>query len=357
MDLPIIQKASKYKDLTIKVLSVVGGIAIIAGVVWVGARGLVLFPSVGSALATAVASVQSLFIPAERIIVSTVDSQIVVNKPFTLTWEHRGKDTEGSYTFVYECTDGVHLVRRVASTDTTLFCNTPTPLTDGRNEITLVPVGTVDGIATVSVSIRFTENDSPFVSQEGTLSLLVQDAYLDTATSTTTTTTTTTTTSTSTQPTPTATGVVTGSVGQTITVPVIVPPFSDPNGKPDLAPRVIALGLVDTKTGSFTETNDIPYKLPSGKRGAIKFEIRNDGTKESGKWKFEIALPTSPSYTYTSTSQQSLFPGDRIEYVIGFDRIKNADEDDYRIEVDPTDSVTESNEKNNVKTGVVEIDR
>ena len=350
MELLSVPKQPKYKDLTIKVLSVIGGIAIVAGVLWVGARGLVLFPNVGSALATAVASVQSLFIPAERIVVSTVDNQIVVRKPFTLTWEHRAKKVDGSYTLSYECIDSVHLARRSAGTDTTLFCNTPTPLTDGENSVTLVPVGTVNGVATVSVTVHFTPNDTIGVSREGTLSLLVQDEYLDTATSTTTTTATTTT-STSTQ-----TTVVT-PVGQTISIPVITPPFSDPNGKPDLAPRVIAFGLVDTKTGKFTEVDEIPHKLPSGKRGAIQFEIRNDGTKESGKWKFEIALPTSPSYTYKSTNQQSLFPGDRIEYVIGFDSVKNADKDNYRLEADPSDGVDESNENNNVKTGYVAIDR
>lgn len=353
MELLSVPKQPKYKDLTIKVLSVIGGVAIIAGVVWVGARGLVLFPNVGNALATAVASVQSLFIPAERIIVSTVDNQIVVRKPFTLTWEHRSKKADGSYTLSYECVEGIHLARRATGTDTTLFCNTLTPLTDGENSVTLVPVGTVDGVATISVSIRFTENDGAGVPREGTLSLLVQEEYLDTATSTTTTTTTATTSS----PTQSSTPTASTPVGQTVSVPVTIPPFSDPNGKPDLAPRVIAFGLVDTKTGKFTEVDEIPYKLPSGKRGAIQFEIRNDGTKESGKWKFEIALPTSPSYTYTSTNQQSLFPGDRIEYVIGFDSVRKADKDNYRLEADPTDGVDESNENNNTKTGYVTIDR
>lgn len=355
MELLSVSKQPKYKDLGIKVLSVIGGIAIIAGVVWVGARGLVLFPNVGSTLANAVAGIQALFIPAERIVVSTVDSQIVVNKPFTLTWEHRGKDTEGSYTLMYGCADDVHLARRVAGQNTTLFCNTPVPIMENETEMTFVPVGVVSGATTVSISIRYTENNSSVVSQEGVLSLLVQDAYLDTATSTTTTTTSgTTTTQTTTQTTGGSTGT---AVGQTITVPVAVSPFSDPNGKPDLAPRVIAFGLVDAKTGKFTEVDEIPYKLPSGKRGAIKFEIRNDGTKESGKWKFEMELPTSPAYTYSSKEQQTLFPGDRIEYVIGFDRVRRADEDDYRIEVDPSDKIDETNERNNRVSGTIEIDR
>lgn len=348
MELFFIPKQPKYKDLGIKALSVLGGLTLIAGVVWVGARGLVLFPNVESALATAVASVQSLFIPAERIVVSTVDSQIVVNKPFTLTWEHRNKSAEGSYTFSYECSDVVHLARRVAGTDTTLFCNTPLSLTADEKEITLVAVGGVTGVVTIPVSVRFTENNSSIVSREGTRTLLVQDTYFDTATSTTASvvsgTTTATTTATNTNP-----------IGQTITVPITVPPFSDPNGKPDLAPRVIAVGLVDTKTGVFTEVDDIPHTLPTGKRGAIKFEVRNDGTKETSDWKFEVALPTSPDYTYTSATQQSLFPGDRIEYVIGFDRVRNADTDSFRIEVDPKGSVNESNESNNIKTGTITI--
>jgi hypothetical protein len=354
MELFFIPKQQKHKDLGIKALSILGGLTLIAGVVWVGARGLVLFPNVGSALATAVASVQSLFIPAERIVVSTVDSQIVVNEPFTLTWEHRSKKTDGSYTLSYECVDGVHLARRITGIDSTLFCNTPLPLTPDEKEITLVAVGEVDGVVTIPVSIRFTENNSSIVSREGTLSLLVQDAYLDTATSTTTSVVSGTSTQTTVTP---GTSSAQGSIGQAITIPITVPPFSDPNGKSDLVPRVIAVGLVDVKTGAFTEVDEIPYKLPTGKRGAIKFEIRNDGTKETDDWKFEVALPTSPDYTYTSTNQQSLFPGDRIEYVIGFDRVRNTDTDTYRIEADPKDTVDESNERNNSETGAITIDR
>ncbi len=347
MELLSAPKKSAYKETAFKVLSVIGAVAVIAGVAWVGFRGLSLFPNAKTFLANAVAGLQSVFVPADRIVISTVDSQIVVNKPFTLTWEHRGKDDEGSYVFSYECRDNVFLARRADGTQTTIFCNTQVPLRADEQELALIAIGNVDGVIEVPVHVTFTENNLTAPSLRGDATLLVQDAYLDTATST---------------------DVVTpqsGTVGTTntpvvpqyTTVPVVTQPFSDPNGEPDLAVRVLGYGLVNTKTGVFTKEDEIPQDLPSGKRAAIQFEVINLGTKESGKWEFEAELPTSPAYTYHSDKQQTLFPGDKIVYTIGFDRVRNADEDNYVITADPDKDIAESNERNNSVDGEVEIDR
>jgi hypothetical protein len=351
MELLQAPKNFKHKDITLKVLSVVGGIAVVAGIVWVGVRGLTLFPNIGTLLANAVASVESIFIPAERIVVATVDSQIVVNEPFTLTWDHREKKDDGSYTLSYECRDNLFLARRANGTQTTLFCNTQIPILENEKEISLIAIGTVDGFTELPVAVAFKRNNQPIASLRGEATLLVQDTYLDTATSTdadilTPTSTSSTPSTSSPQPhTP------------TVTVPIVTPPFSNPNGKADLAVRVLGYGLVDKTTGVFTARTEIPQDIPSGKRAAIKFEIVNLGTKETGSWKFEAELPTSPAFTYTSNNQQSLFPGDKIQYTIGFDSVRDANQDDYTITADSTDKVTESNEKNNIVEGTVKIDR
>lgn len=348
MELLSAPKTNSYKEITLKVLSVVGAVAVIAGVAWVGFRGLSLFPNAKTFLANAISGLQSVFVPADRIVISTVDSQIVVNKPFTLTWEHRGKDNDGSYVFSYECSDDVFLARRDNGTQTTIFCNTQVPVPADEKEIALIAVGDIDGVIEIPVRITFTENNLTAPSLRGDATLFVQDAYLDTATSTDTV-----------SPNNSTGGQTTNTtvVPQHTTVPVVTQPFSDPNGEPDLAVRVLGYGLVNTRTGAFTEEDEIPYDLPSGRRAAIQFEIINLGTKESGTWKFEVELPTSPSYTYDSDRQQSLFPGDKIVYTIGFDRVRNADEDDYTITADPDRDIAESNERNNSVDGEIDIDR
>lgn len=338
----------RTKDTAVRVLSVVGGIAVLAGVVWVGMQGFRVLPNARETLANAFVSVQSFFSPAERIVLSLVDSQAVVEEPFTISWEHRGKTTDGSYSFFYGCSDDVHL----ALADDTVFCNTELPILSTDTSLRLTAYGDIVGVTAIPVEVRFRENDETVISERGELTIAIQDVRLDDATST------------STEPTATTTPVtpVTSSTGSPQAgVPQYITtttgPVSDPNGKADFTVRVIAYGLVDKNSGAFTEKDEIPRDLPSNKRGAIKFVVENVGTKLSGEWVFEAALPTSPSYTYKSKDQDSLYPGDKIEFIIGFDKIKNADEDDYRIEVDSKDEVNESNENNNVKTGEIEIDR
>lgn len=324
---------------------VFGLLVILFAVVWVGMQGFENRATVTKALANAVAGIQAFFTPSERIVISIVDSQIVVNEPFTLVWEHRGKDTDGSYVFSYDCKEGVYLSRKgETNLDDTLFCNTDIPLLDSETELILTAHGSVLGVVELPVHIAYTENGSQRVNLTGDAVLGVQDERFDDATSTE---------ATDTVLTPT-TPAQTPGTPTTVTIPVV----STPNlyGKADLTVRVLGYGLVDNSSGAFEEMNEIPRSLPSGKRGAIRFEVVNIGTNVSGEWRFEAELPTSPSYTYKSDDQQTLFPGDKIVYTLGFNKVRRSDEDTYRIEVDTQDDVSESNENNNVANGTVQID-
>ncbi len=335
----------RAKESIMRVLSVVGGIAILAGVVWVGMQGFRVLPNARESLANAFVSVQSFFSPAERIALSLVDSQVVIEEPFTLSWEHRGKTDDGSYSFFYGCNSDIHL----ALADDTVFCNTELPILSTDTSLRLTAHGTVTDVTMIPVEIRFRKNNEPTISERGELTIAVQHERFDDATSTSpvaqTETSETSSNTTNTNP-------VTNTQQTIVTGPV-----SNPNGTADLSIRIIGFGLVDKNSGAFTEKDEIPRDLPSNKRGAIKFVVENIGTKLSGTWAFEAALPTSPSYTYKSAKQDSLYPGDKIEFIIGFDKLKNADHDDYRIEIDSKNEVKESNENNNVKTGEIDINR
>lgn len=328
------------------VLRGAGLLVILAAIVWVGFLGFKNAPSVGRVLSSALAGIQSLFTPAERIVISVVDNQIVVNEPFTLTWEHRGKDTDGSYTFSYECRDDVHLTRKGDDgLFDTVFCNMPLPILADDTLLTLTAAGEVNGVIDIPVRVSYTENNSVAPAREGVAILSVQETRFDDATSTTTT-----------DDTALDAPLVPVQPSRPVTyVPAVTTP--DLFGKADLTVSVLAYGLVNTKTGEFEAVDEIPYNLPSGKRGAIQFEVQNIGTNVSPEWRFEAELPTSPSYTYRSDDQQALFPQDRIVFTIGFTKVRKADEDTYRIEIDSENDVDESNENNNVETGSVQIDR
>lgn len=136
-------------------------------------------------------------------------------------------------------------------------------------------------------------------------------------------------------------------------VPVKVPVAL--SGLPDLTVEITAIGYLRTSdTDSFVRSNEVP----DNKRGAVKFAIINRGTNTSGTFKFDAKLPTtSSSFTFTSGKQQSLKPGDRIDYVLGFDRAKSGNDREIRITVDADRDVRESNESNNTDTDTVDIEK
>ncbi len=137
-------------------------------------------------------------------------------------------------------------------------------------------------------------------------------------------------------------------VGGSVAVP------QAPYGKADLAVSVISVGYLNSAdTDSYRANSEVP----DGKRGAIKFVVTNVGTNVSGTWKFKAEIPTSPSYTFTSPTQKSLNPGDKIEYVLGFDKTKEGNDRRITITVDSGKDVSESNENNNDASREVDIEK
>ena len=365
------QMSQTSKDTAKQALRALVALVFIVAIVWVAMQSFRVLPGVKQFFANAFVSVESFFSPAERITLRVVDSQVVVDTPFTLTWEHAGRKGDGSYIMSYECREDLYLAR-VGSGDSesTLFCNTDIPLLHSDTTLSLVAHGDLEGVEQVPFTVRFSRNGTSVVTEEGTINILVQDSRFNAGTSTTATSTDATGDNDDDEDDDTAPSSGTGSTGGTgtvkprpgtptyTTVPVVTQPQSDPNGQADLVVRVIAVGLVDRNDGDFSERDEIPEDLPSGRRAAIKFEIENRGTKKTGDdWNFTVKLPTSPSFTYTSPSQPDLYPGDKVEYIIGFDKLVNRDEANYTIEVDPRDEVDESNERNNDITREIEIDR
>ena len=113
-----------------------------------------------------------------------------------------------------------------------------------------------------------------------------------------------------TQPKPTYTQAPTVGAGYTYTP--AAQPVAQLYGYPDLAVRILSV-------------------VPQGSRYAMQFEVSNIGTNSAGTgWNFNAQLPLDPTYTYHSGPQQTLRPGDKIVYTLGFDapRYNYRDRDD-----------------------------
>jgi hypothetical protein len=243
------------------------------------------------------------------------------------------------------------------------FCNVPFNFVNANNSITLTAFSDKNRFVDVTVYVDFTPNgaNQPTISGKATLTLT--NAALGSSPSVGTTPPTPATPTPSTPSTPvTPTTPTTPSVPSTptpgtptntvITIPGSGAPISNPNGYVDLVPRIIEVGVVDKTTGAFTASS-----TPSrSQRIAVRFAVENLGTKTSNQFAFNAVLPTLPLFIYSAPMQQELRPKDRIEFTVGFDSFDINSNGQFIVNVDPTGSIQEKNEENNiVKFTIVSI--
>ncbi|MDB5264462.1 MAG: hypothetical protein JWN64_33 [Parcubacteria group bacterium] len=205
------------------------------------------------------------------------------------------------------------------------------------------------GAAAVYLSTVFTGNDDKDpdlqVVDPGTSISFGDDTASSTpATSTPDTTTTTTTTVPATTAGTQTTTTTTVGGGQVSTAPLY--------GQADLAIENMTVGYCTSNSpDSFVRSSSVP----NGEYGGISFTTINRGTNISGRYEFKAVLPTSPSLTYTSPSQQSLRPGEHIDSKLCFTRPRDGDDRKISIELDSEHDVNESNENNNSDSATINI--
>ncbi len=282
--------------------------------------------------------------PSERLLVYSDQERIKSGDKIMLTWSHRGGKTEGSYALSFPCLDGISVKMKLASgTEETLLCDIPYTLSETAELVTLAPFSKASSTVAVPFSISFTplQGEKPSVSGSATVS--IENGGEDTGeaappdnsgerVSTP-----------NTQPTA---GVSTEHVyyvGTTTEVRAY--------GKTDLAPKILDVGVLDTITNQFTATTT----LHATDRIAVRFQVENVGTANSGTWNFNAMLPTAPAHTFVSENQQTLSPGEHIEYTLGFDSFDQNGDGRFALTVDPANAVNEVSETNNVVTTTIHI--
>jgi len=329
----------KFKNPIIKILAVIGAVAILSLGGFLTITVLTKVPRILTNLTAQVVSITQNFIPAERIVLTLDNENPRDGDGVILTFEHLSKKEDGSYSFFYECKEGVRLEREVNSQNEIIFCNTPYNFVNSNNTISFRVFSTKSQLIDVPLSINFVKNNSDRISKRGKAVLRVNNDSVQEG----------------------GTILVVGNRGESTTrreagekieettlfndSTEVISGTSDPNGMVDLRPKILEVGEIDRTTNEFTATSSIEF----GKRGAVKFEIENIGTKASGSWTFNVVLPTFPAHIYHSKSQTPLLPGDRIEYTIGFDSIRSdGAPNTIVVNVDPISSIKESDETNNI---------
>ncbi len=346
-----------------RVLAILGFIAILGVGMWGSVQIARAVPNAFSAIAAAIVSITSIFVPADEIITVTTPSLSVESgKEVTLSWEHAEKSVAGSYTFRYNCADGVYFTSpAVNGSQQTIYCNVPFNFVNAGDSIVITPVSEKNRFIDIEVFVDFTPNGASTATVTGGTVLTVVNEKVSSSPTTSnpttpvtpTTPTTPTTPSTPTQPsTPTA-----GNPSTSVHVLGNVPVGSNPNGYVDLTARVIEVGIVDKTTGVFTASST-PSRIPFGARVAIRFAVENIGTKRAPQFSFNAVLPTLPSHIFSSpTIQQELNPGDRIEFTVGFDSFVDADSGEITLNIDPSGRIMEPNKENNIVKYTINVRR
>jgi len=345
------QENSRLTDIGTKALAVVGLLSILT----LGGFGAVKVVQVApGALFAAVSSITSNFVPAgsDGDIVFIVESHnINAGEEMTLAWSH-DTNREGTYFFRYDCVAGVTAEAPDTNGDKKeVMCDAPFKFENINNTLLLTFLSIENRFSDVPVHLTFFPEGGEKSTVQGTTLLTVIDTGISTRTAT----------SARTERTgvPTSGGerrsdfqIINGSEGGSTSGSL-----SNPNGIPDLQVTILATGIVDKVTNSFTPGSTVGQN----DRAGISFQIKNIGTKASGTWKFIVDLPLAGNtlYVYRPTEiQRSLNPGERIEYTLGFDGIDRSNTTVTAvINVDTERTVSETDVSNNSASAVILIEQ
>jgi hypothetical protein len=114
-------------------------------------------------------------------------------------------------------------------------------------------------------------------------------------------------------------------------------------GYSDLSVQLISTGIVNPYTRQYIQT---AYS-GANDEVAVKFIVRNTGTNVSGPFKVRLNMPSSRTPFYESAYQQSIKPGDAIEFTGTFDSPSAQGLITGYITVDPYNEIVENSENNN----------
>jgi len=335
----------KLVGVATRALAVVGFIAVIIGGLWGSVSVARAVPGAFEAIAAAIVSITSIFVPAdEAITVSTPSLTVTSGESFVLSWEHARKSTDGVYTLRYACTDGVSFTSPTQTEAmANVTCDTSFQFLNANNSVVLTAYSEENRFVDVVVSIEFIPNGASTPTVTGSTTVTIENTDVTGSP-----TSTTGTTVPRTAGPETTTIDVLGSTGTVTT--------NNPNGFTDLSARLIEVGLVDKTTGEFTASSS-PSVSVTNKRVAARFAVENLGTRTSDQWTFNAVLPTFPSHVYSSPTQPSLAPGDRIEFTLGFDSFEEDGEGVLVVNVDPVNRINESNKENNILRATITVNQ
>lgn len=310
-----------FKNLTVKGLL---GAILVAFVIIIVLMSVSHLPSIMGRISDSFSTaLYSVFIPAEGATV-TVDKKIINSgEDFTVTFK-KGDLVNGIFTISYSCNSNADLMSVENTGLKKITCDTPYYLLENETLIKVRAI-TKENVVRLILNGAFENNETLKSENVGVIRVTVANNNIGSVIT----------------PATTTPNVPTYNPAPYIpSQPAPVPTY---NLKPDLAVRILQVGLLNNSTNLITPRNQFSYSDMVG----IKFEIRNDGDTNTGNWAFTASLPSVTNPMYSSNTQISLRPGESIIFTLGFSNLTNQYSNQIKINIDPINMVSESNESNN----------
>ncbi len=341
-----------------KSLAFVGLVALLTMIAWGTLKLGGFFPAVRGTLTGGVVSLDSLFGGSEKESLEFVLDRKVfpVGREVVVPFTHTSpRDPHSSYKFTYECKSAVQFDVKNNGVWKQVACGEPYTLPTGTNSITLIASSNETRYVDVPLTIKVEGSEiraGVVVTVENARIAATRDSFFVNATSSIDTTKESDgskSPSTPAQsPTPLVTPASPPAVRPSVSEPIVVP-----SGPQDLSVGITGTGvLLDaSKTTSFVARSVIP----SDGTAAIRFTVSNVGGAASGPWGFIANLPIEgdADYRYTSPLQSSLKPGERIEFTLSFDEVRNAKNGAITITLLPASGADSA--RNNRDTRIITI--
>ncbi len=312
--------SDQKKDSILKSLAIAGFIGIVIFIAWLSIQIVNFVPGAFSSLASLAESVdqyQNTVVNNEEVVplnVTNNSNLVNVGEVVELSWDTVKEN--GSYTFTYECNEGVAIdiiesdgVRsitcdtnyNIGNTDSLSLnidsekekyadvsykvsffgTNDQTPRAAGWASVTVVNGDIKDSITEVTIEEPSENSEVSEIVEEETENDTESETEL-------------------------TAGEEETLFEQEFTYTI---PTSDPDGRTDLGVRLL-------NTGSIIGNSFIPGEIERNSDGAVQFEVKNYGTKTSGDWEFTVSLPNGG--TYSDDEQEELKPNERAVITVGF---------------------------------------
>lgn len=357
------QISEKIASKILRILAIIGLVAVLALATWALVQGAKILPNLGENLSATVTSIKEIFqeAPKESLTFEFEDRTIPVGQIMQIFWTYDGNAEPETYSFSYACgTDATFTVQRNAGWEE-LTCDTP--LIIDTSDISLIPSNKITRFADVTFSV--TGNDV-------TDTTVVTIVNMDIETSATNTNDTNTITSSTFTNTESANTV--GSVNNSVPVPSTspVPTNTVPSsgtqtimenttpvykGPSDLVLQIEETGIILPVDGEDVFFPVSP--IQNDKVAGVRFTVINKGGETSEVWNFTAELPIegNDNYVYESPNQIPLASGMQMEFTLGFDEILKDDKGTIRISIHPNDRNDKtSNNNDSVQISIVTKD-